>query len=318
MTDGANGLQPADDEPLLARARGWKSPLRRAVCARMVGQAGSSAYRVRSRRDRRPLDALPRRREEFLQEAAVAGKVFWVGRWRRSAARDRQIGAARQLLRAARTEGLRAARAALGRRRRTRVRLPPRPAPRRRVRSDPAPRREPRSTDAPRSGSSRSAASTITPSCWRTTTSRRSTSRAPPGSRRARRSSRGRVTLFAPPGSERCRCRATRPRKRSSPMRSSSRPRPIHSDPRFCSSARVRSSHSVGRVSSCWSSRWRDFRHRVTPKARRRRRRSRRATPGSPGTGPQPTAISSWRSRRSPTGRAPERAPRRSRTAAGS
>ena len=111
----------------------------------------------------------------------MVGKVFWLG----AVGRDRRaerLGDRGAVARAG-TEGVRAPRAAWVGGRRDRVRVPPRARPRRRLRPDPAGPAARMSTCGRQSGSSRSpqSARRTAPRCSRTTTSRRSSTAAPPG-----------------------------------------------------------------------------------------------------------------------------------------
>ena len=100
------------------------------------------------------LDALPIEEKLLLQDAAVVGKVFWLGPLSQIGDRDRRRGRAAPA--PARAEGVRAPRASFVRRRGEPVRLQP-PARRgRRVLADPARRPIGEASGAPPSGSSRS------------------------------------------------------------------------------------------------------------------------------------------------------------------
>ena len=100
------------------------------------------------------LDALPPEEKALLQDAAVVGKVVWLGALRRSAARALAVEerAAR-----ARAQGVPAPRAPLLGGRRDAVRVLPRARPRRRLRPDPARAARREAPRSPPSGSSRSA-----------------------------------------------------------------------------------------------------------------------------------------------------------------
>ena len=141
-------LQPLGDDDIArliaASARAARAAGRRAARAARAGRRQPAlrravrphAHRARRRRARLPesvqgviaarLDALPRREKELLQEAAVLGKLFWLGGVAsalRARRRRRRTSSA-----LARTEGLRPARAALDGRRERAVLVPARPA----------------------------------------------------------------------------------------------------------------------------------------------------------------------------------------------
>ena len=152
------------------------------------------------------LDGLAAQEKALLQDAAVVGKVFWLGAVAAIAGRER-AEVERAAARARAAQGLRPARAPLLGRGRDGVRVPARARARRRLRPDPARAAGARAAPAaPPSGSrgSRPTGSRTAPSCSRTTTSPRSSSRARRAARPPSwRSPRGRPS--APPASGRSR-----------------------------------------------------------------------------------------------------------------
>ena len=161
---------PAEAQAHAARAGGREPALRRGVRAHADRPSAievalpESVQGIIAAR----LDSLPGEEKELLQDAAVVGRVFWLG------ALGQRAVEARGALALARAQGVRAPRAPELGRRRGRVRLQPRARARRGLRADPDDRSAPTSTARPPSGSSRSAAPKTTPRCWPTTTCRRS------------------------------------------------------------------------------------------------------------------------------------------------
>jgi hypothetical protein len=132
-------LQLSDErQALLERAGG--NPLFAEQYVRMLSERGTTAELPESVQGviAARLDALPRPEKELLQEAAVHGKVFWLG----GVAEARGMPAPGRPPPSARAgaQGLRPARARLVRRRRHAVRVPARAAPRCRLRPASAPR----------------------------------------------------------------------------------------------------------------------------------------------------------------------------------
>ena len=104
-----------------------------------------------------------REEKELLQDAAVVGRVFWLG------ALGRERWTLEERLHSLERKEF-VTRAPQRRRRRGRVRLPPCARPRRRLRADPASGASGQAPSRPPSGSSRSAGSRTTRRCSRTTT----------------------------------------------------------------------------------------------------------------------------------------------------
>ena len=156
-------------ETLLARAGG--NPLYAEEFVRMLAERrpgrGAAAETVQGLIAAR-LDALPAEEKALLQDAAVLGKVFWLGAAAALAEVERLGGggaAAR-----ARAQGVRSPGAPLVGGRRDRVRVPAPARPRRRLRPDPARRARRQASAGGGVDRRRSAGRRITPSCSPTTT----------------------------------------------------------------------------------------------------------------------------------------------------
>ena len=154
-----------------------------------------AAARRRPSRDgsghhRRATRHAPREEKELLQDAAVVGRVFWLG------ALGRERWTLEERLHSLERKEFVRPRTAKHGGRRGRVRLPPRPRARRGVRADPASGASGASIGRPPSGSSRSAGPRTTRRWSPTTTCRPSTTLAHP----ARTSSRSRSEAGSPCG----------------------------------------------------------------------------------------------------------------------
>ena len=198
---------PAETQAaLLARAGG--NPLYAEEFARMVADRElartrrAAAARVGAGDHRRPARRACRGREALLQDAAVVGKVFWlgaVGGDRRRRPRRGRGSAAR-----ARAEGVRPSRAPLLGRGRERVRVPAPARARRGLRPDPARRAGREAPARRRMDRGARACARTTPRCSRTTTRARSSSPAPPA--RTRRSLEGPARLALQEAGDRAVC----------------------------------------------------------------------------------------------------------------
>ena len=182
------------------------------------------------------LDTLSPERKSLLQDAAVLGKLFWVGALAEIGGRD--AGRARARAARASPQGARPPCAGELDGGRERVLVLASARARRRLRPDPAGRsgRAGTARQPPGSSARQASGSRTWPSCSPTTTCRRSSSPRPPATRSRQESSPGRLGASShSPGSGRS--ASTPPRRsRGSPARSSSA-RPTIRSGRSCSSA---------------------------------------------------------------------------------
>jgi class 3 adenylate cyclase len=292
-------LQLADEQRILLDRAGG-NPLFAEQYVRMLKERGTTGELPESVQGviAARLDALPRREKELLHEAAVHGKVFWLGGVAAASSVDTS-GAERLLRTLERKDFVRRERqsAVAGDTQYTfqHVLL-------RDVAYGQIPRHERRSIEARASGSKPLDARRTMQSCSHTTTDRRSSSRALPASRTIRIWWSVRGSRCGPRASERWRCRRTSRRLGSSPTRSRSPRRTIHPARGSCSSAPGRSSSWAEPVRSSSPRRWKRFVLRETSRDRLRRRRWPRASPIMSVTEPGPTSTSPSPSTPPPTG----------------
>jgi class 3 adenylate cyclase len=250
-------LQLADEQrTLLERAGG--NPLFAEQYVRMLSERGltgelpESVQGVIAAR----LDALPRSEKELLHEAAVHGKVFWLGGV--AAAMRADATDAERLLRAlerktssvasgarqsptTRSTRSSTCSSAMSRMARSRAALGG------------------RSTAVRVSGSKLSGAWRTMPSCLRTTTSRRLSLRGRRALRTIQSSSTVRASGHVQQGSGRLRCLRTHRLRSSLRTRSRSPVPKIRFVRACCSNAPARSSESAAPGWICWTRRWKDF-----------------------------------------------------------